>query len=73
MGDMSKIKTVCVYCGSGAGTNPQFLEAAVELGKALAENVHLRHGLNIDAGRVTHEAVAHDLGYAYVSAEAVLG
>ena len=35
---MSKIATVCVYCGSGAGTNPRFAEAAFELGKALAEN-----------------------------------
>ena len=38
MGDMSKIKTVCVYCGSGPGTNPHFIETAIELGKALAEN-----------------------------------
>src|SRR5450631_4465206 len=35
---MSKIRTVCVYCGSGPGTNPRFVEAAVGLGKALAEN-----------------------------------
>jgi hypothetical protein len=35
---MSKIKTVCVYCGSGPGTNPRFVEAAIALGKALAEN-----------------------------------
>jgi len=41
--------------------------------KALAENVHLRHGLNIEAGKVTHEAVAHDLGYAFTPAEQVLG
>src|SRR3569623_1537588 len=32
------IKTVCVYCGSGPGTDPQFMEAASALGKALAEN-----------------------------------
>ena len=38
MADMSKITTVCVYCGSGPGTNPRFVEAAIELGKALAEN-----------------------------------
>jgi uncharacterized protein (TIGR00730 family) len=38
MGDMSKIKTVCVYCGSGPGTNPHFIETAIELGKTLAEN-----------------------------------
>jgi len=35
---MSKIKTVCVYCGSGPGNNPRFLEAASALGKILAEN-----------------------------------
>jgi uncharacterized protein (TIGR00730 family) len=38
MRHMSNIKTVCVYCGSGPGTNPQFMEAAVAFGKALAEN-----------------------------------
>jgi uncharacterized protein (TIGR00730 family) len=32
------IKTVCVYCGSGAGTNPRFIEAATALGKIFAEN-----------------------------------
>src|SRR6202795_1193887 len=35
---MNKIKTVCVYCGSGPGTNPRFVEAAIGLGKALALN-----------------------------------
>jgi uncharacterized protein (TIGR00730 family) len=35
---MSKIRTVCVYCGSGPGTNPHFIQAAVAFGKALAEN-----------------------------------
>jgi uncharacterized protein (TIGR00730 family) len=38
MAGMSKIKTVCVYCGSGPGTNPRFVEAAIALGRALAEN-----------------------------------
>jgi uncharacterized protein (TIGR00730 family) len=38
MDGMSKIKTVCVYCGSGPGTNPRFVEAATAFGKALAEN-----------------------------------
>jgi uncharacterized protein (TIGR00730 family) len=38
MTDMNKIKTVCVYCGSGPGTDPHFVEAAIALGKALAEN-----------------------------------
>jgi uncharacterized protein (TIGR00730 family) len=35
---MNQIKTVCVYCGSGPGTNPRFVEAAVALGKVFAEN-----------------------------------
>ena len=38
MTDMSKIKTVCVYCGSGPGTDPRFVEAAIALGRALAES-----------------------------------
>ena len=38
MPQMNQIKTVCVYCGSGPGTNPRFVEAAIALGKALAEN-----------------------------------
>lgn len=35
---MSTIKTICVYCGSGPGTNPNFIEAAKALGKAMADN-----------------------------------
>jgi uncharacterized protein (TIGR00730 family) len=35
---MGDIKTVCVYCGSGPGTDPAFAEAARGLGRALAEN-----------------------------------
>src|ERR1700741_38981 len=38
MDHMSKIRTVCVYCGSGPGTNPRFVEAARAFGKILAEN-----------------------------------
>jgi uncharacterized protein (TIGR00730 family) len=38
MPQMNQIKTVCVYCGSGPGTNPRFVEAAIALGKALAES-----------------------------------
>ncbi|SHH08469.1 hypothetical protein SAMN05444169_5655 [Bradyrhizobium erythrophlei] len=34
----NKIRTVCVYCGSGPGTNPHFVEAAIGFGKALADN-----------------------------------
>src|SRR5260221_14036310 len=38
MPGMSKIRTICVYCGSGPGSNPRFVEAAIALGKILAEN-----------------------------------
>ena len=38
MDSMNQIKTVCVYCGSGPGTNPLFVEAAITLGKVFAEN-----------------------------------
>ena len=34
----TKIRTVCVYCGSGPGTDPRFVEAAKAFGKSLAEN-----------------------------------
>jgi uncharacterized protein (TIGR00730 family) len=35
---MSKITKICVYCGSGAGTDPAFVEAAATFGKIMAEN-----------------------------------
>ena len=42
---MNIIKTVCVYCGSGPGTNPKFVQAAIAFGKSLAENgVRLVYG-----------------------------
>ena len=34
---MDPIRNVCVYCGSSAGTNPRFGEAADALGRALGE------------------------------------
>ncbi len=40
--------------------------------RALAENPHLRAGLNIHTGRVTHAAVAQELGYTLVPSEDVL-
>ena len=46
---MSKINTVCVYCGSGPGTNPAFVTAARKLGRILAEN---RVGLVYGGGSV---------------------
>ena len=33
-----KIKNICVNCGSNTGTRPEYLKAAVELGRYLAEN-----------------------------------
>ena len=35
---------------------------------AMQEDAHLRNGLNVHAGMVTHEAVAEALGYEYVEA-----
>jgi uncharacterized protein (TIGR00730 family) len=35
---MSKIAKICVYCGSGPGTDPAFVEAANAFGKILADN-----------------------------------
>jgi alanine dehydrogenase len=37
--------------------------------KALADDAHLRNGLNVADGKVTYKAVADDLGYEYVAAE----
>ncbi|KIA79182.1 alanine dehydrogenase [Chromobacterium piscinae] len=34
--------------------------------QALLDNAHLRNGLNVCRGRVTYQAVARDLGHAYV-------
>jgi alanine dehydrogenase len=39
---------------------------------ALRDDVHLRAGLNVCEGHVTHEAVARDLGYPYVAPDKLL-
>jgi alanine dehydrogenase len=39
---------------------------------ALSRDPHLANGLNVHAGHVNHEAVAHDLGYDYLSASDAL-
>jgi alanine dehydrogenase len=54
-------------------TLPHVLKIA-ELGwkDALRANPHLAAGLNVHAGRVTYEAVARELGYAYVPVAEVL-
>ena len=42
---MGKINSVCVYCGSGPGTDPAFVQAAEQFGRALAESgVRLVYG-----------------------------
>lgn len=46
---MSRLDTVCVFCGSNPGTEPEFLEAASETGTFLAEN---DIGLVFGGGRV---------------------
>jgi len=35
---MSTIRTVCVYCGSGPGTDPAFVAAATQLGALMAKD-----------------------------------
>ena len=41
--------------------------------QALRDDPHLAAGLNVHAGKVTYEAVAHDLGYEYVPVGTLLG
>ncbi|WP_313166501.1 alanine dehydrogenase [Massilia oculi] len=41
--------------------------------RALADDVHLRHGLNVCQGKVTFEAVAQALGYDYIPPDSLLG
>jgi alanine dehydrogenase len=58
----------------GNATLP-FVLALAEKGwqRALEEDVHLRRGLNVHAGAVTHAAVARDLGLPCTPAEAIVG
>ena len=46
-----------------------FVKELANLGwkEALSRDPHLANGLNVHAGHVNHEAVAHDLGYDYQS------
>jgi len=46
---MSTVKKICVYCGSGPGSDPVFVETARNLGKAMAEH---RIGLVYGGGSV---------------------
>ena len=40
--------------------------------QALMQDVHLRNGLNVYKGVITHQAAARDLGFEYTDAESVL-
>ncbi len=48
-----------------------FVKSLANLGwvEALSRDPHLAMGLNVHSGHVNHEAVAHDLGYDYLSAD----
>src|SRR5215467_6317381 len=35
---MSEIRSICVYCASGPGNDPAFMQAARQFGRILAEN-----------------------------------
>jgi len=58
----------------GNATLP-FTLALAEKGwrQALADDPHLRRGLNVHGGHITHAAVAHDLGLGFMNTEIVLG
>ncbi len=43
--ERAKLATVCVYCGSADGVNPEYYQAAGEMGRALA-----RHGVRLVYG-----------------------
>ncbi|MFT0859531.1 TIGR00730 family Rossman fold protein [Ancylobacter sp. G4_0304] len=45
MVNMTKIKSVCVYCGAASGADSVYLETAIELGRLFArENIRLIYG-----------------------------
>ena len=64
---ISKIRKICVYCGSGPGNDPAFVKAARELGEVLAANNiglvygggnvglmgEIAHAVLINGGKVT--------------------
>jgi len=59
---LSKIRKICVYCGSNPGTSPAFLRSAGDFGKILAENgVGLVYGGGGDGmmGEVAGSVIRH--------------
>ncbi len=67
-GNMKKIHTLCVYCGSGHGRNGHYSEAAATLGKAMAlQRIGLVYGgasigLMGDVARAVRENGGHVTG-----------
>ena len=58
----SKIRKICVYCGSGPGTDPAFLESARAFGAILARNgIGLVYGGGGDGmmGALAHATLDH--------------
>jgi len=56
------IGSVCVYCGSGSGTNPRYADAARTLGRAMAqEGIRLIYGGGGNGlmGEVARSVMAH--------------
>jgi len=58
----NKIRKICVYCGSGPGTDPAFIQAARDFGEILAKNgVGLVYGGGGDGmmGALAHATLDH--------------
>jgi alanine dehydrogenase len=53
-------------------TLPYAVQLANKGKQAMLDDAHLLNGLNVHAGHITYEAVARDLGYAYVPAAQAL-
>ena len=58
----NKIRKICVYCGSGPGTDPAFVQAAAEFGEILAKSgIGLVYGGGGDGimGTLAHATLDH--------------
>jgi uncharacterized protein (TIGR00730 family) len=60
---MSKIKRICVYCGSSSGNDPVYTAAARQFGQVLAENrIRLIYGCGSTGLMGTLARAVHDHG-----------
>jgi uncharacterized protein (TIGR00730 family) len=60
---MSKIKRICVYCGSGSGNDPAYVAAARQFGEILARNkIRLIYGCGSTGLMGTLARAVHDHG-----------